>query len=147
LRYGPSLPEHEPAGRLLLVVPRPGTISPWSSKATDIARNSGLIAVRRLERGTAFYLTGDGQDQATLDGAAALLHDRMTEAVFFDLEGAQVLFRRAEPRPAVHVDILSGGRAALVAANGELGLALSGDEIDYLVQSFGRWAVIPPMSS
>jgi phosphoribosylformylglycinamidine synthase len=137
LRYGPSLPEHEPAGRLLLVVPRPGTISPWSSKATDIARNSGLIAVRRLERGTAFYLTGDGQDQATLDGAAALLHDRMTEAVFFDLEGAQVLFRRAEPRPAVHVDILSGGRAALVAANGELGLALSGDEIDYLVQSFG----------
>ncbi|KAA6182685.1 phosphoribosylformylglycinamidine synthase [Thiohalocapsa marina] len=136
LRYGPSIPAHEPQGRLLLVVPRPGTISPWSSKATDIAHNSGLTLVRRLERGTAFYLSGDGIDEAAVATAAALLHDRMTEVVLFDLDAADRLFRQAAPRPGVSVDVLGGGRAALAAANGELGLALSDDELDYLAESF-----------
>ena len=121
----------------MLVVPRPGTISPWSSKATDIAHNSGLEQVRRLERGTAFYLTGSDIADATFQAAADLLHDRMTEVALFDLADADRLFQQAEPRPSISVDLQGGGRAALVAANGELGLALSDDEIDYLVQSFG----------
>ncbi len=137
LRYGPSLPAHAPEGRLVLVVPRPGTISPWSSKATDIAHNCGLTAIRRLERGTAYYLEAEaGLDAAALAKAAVVLHDRMTQVALFDLTGAARLFERAEPRPATRVDVLVGGRAALAAANAALGLALSGDEIDYLTESF-----------
>ncbi len=137
LRYGPSLPGHAPEGRLVLVVPRPGTISPWSSKATDIARNCALAPIRRLERGTAYYLTGAAVDEAALAAAAAVLHDRMTEVALLDLADADRLFRQADPRPAGRVDVLTGGRAALQQADAELGLALSGDEIDYLVDSFG----------
>jgi len=143
LRYGPRLPSQAPAGRLLLVVPRPGTISPWSSKATEIARNCGLTMVRRLERGTAFHLdTGDLGTGAAVPAAAdllraaALLHDRMTQAVLFDLADAQRLFDHAEPRPLTRVALRVGGRDALVQANTALGLALSTDEIDYLAASF-----------
>jgi phosphoribosylformylglycinamidine synthase len=141
LRYGPAMAVHAPGGRMLLVVPRPGTISPWSSKATDIARTCGLEAVRRLERGTAFYLDpaagGGDLDEAAQRLAAGVLHDRMTEVALFDLAAAEQLFQQAEPRPSISVDLRRGGRAALERANGELGLALSEDEIDYLVESFG----------
>ncbi|AFL76163.1 phosphoribosylformylglycinamidine synthase [Thiocystis violascens] len=138
LRYGPRLSGHEPEGALVLAVPRPGTISPWSSKATDIARNCGLTAIRRLERGTAYYLT---LATGTLDpemrrAASAFLHDRMTELALFDLESARCLFESAEPRPSQRIDLLGAGRPALAAANVELGLALSDDEIDYLAASF-----------
>jgi phosphoribosylformylglycinamidine synthase len=138
LRYGPKRASHEPEGQLLLVTPRPGTISPWSSKASDIAHNCGLSKIRRLERGIAYYLKASKSDldQAQLNTAAALLQDRMTEQAWFDLDEAEALFRHAEPRPMISVDVLEGGREALVQANSELGLALSADEIDYLVDSF-----------
>ncbi len=138
LSYGPSLPGQAPVGQLILVVPRPGTISPWSSKATDIAANCGLAAVRRLERGTAFYLDFDQPPMAAADRAraAAVLHDRMTQTVLDDPADAQRLFAQTAPRPLTRVDLRVGGRAALVRANGELGLALSDDEIDYLTASF-----------
>ncbi|MEJ1353901.1 MAG: phosphoribosylformylglycinamidine synthase [Candidatus Sedimenticola sp. (ex Thyasira tokunagai)] len=138
LRYGPHLQEHEPTGSLLLVVPRPGTLSPWSTKATDIARNCGLGKVSRLERGIAYYLAVEGGDlgESELAAAAALLHDRMTEAVFPELEDASALFSHAQPKPLSRVDVVSGGRDALAVANRALGLALSDDEIDYLVESF-----------
>ena len=139
LRYGPHLAEHEPAGQLLLVVPRPGTISPWSTKASDIAHNCGLEKVERLERGTAYYLTakdGSAISEHELQAAKSVLHDRMTEVVFDELEEAVCLFAKAEPRPFTTVDVVSGGKPALEVANGELGLALSADEIDYLVESF-----------
>lgn len=135
LRYGPRLEGHEPRGRLVLVTPRPGTISPWSTKATDIAHNCGLGKIERLERGVAYYLQG-ALGEAELDLARAQLHDRMTEVVFAELEEAACLFSHAEPRPFTRVDVIGGGRAALERANGELGLALSGDELDYLVESF-----------
>lgn len=138
LRYGPSLPAHAPEGAMVLVVPRPGTISPWSSKATDIARHCGLDGIGRLERGVAHYLmTADGAigDQV-LQSAAALLHDRMTQIVLFDLDQAQRLFDASEPRPASRIDVLDAGRPALVTANADLGLALSEDEIDYLAENF-----------
>ncbi len=138
LRYGPSLPGHEPAGTLLLVLPRPGTISPWSTKATDIAHNCGLQKIQRLERGIAYYLESHNGDLSNgeLNAAAAVLHDRMTEVVLFDKEEADSLFTHEEPRPFTSVDVVAGGRPALEQANGELGLALSDDEIDYLVESF-----------
>jgi phosphoribosylformylglycinamidine synthase len=138
LQYGPPPSAQGPVGSLVLVVPRPGTISPWSSKATDIARNCGLLKVRRLERGLAHYLSADSGplNDAELIAAASLLHDRMTQAVLSDLQEADCLFGRAEPRPCTQVDVLVGGAEALSAANTALGLALSQDEIDYLVESF-----------
>ena len=134
LDYGPAHGEPSENGALFLVVPRPGTISPWSSKATDIAHNCGLREIRRIERGVAYWVDARGE----VDGGAiaAQLHDRMTQVVLQDLDAASVLFRHAEPRPYRQVDVLEGGRAALLTANGELGLALSEDEIDYLVDSF-----------
>ena len=137
LTYGPREATDRPEGRLLLVVPRLGTISPWSSKATDIAHNCGLEAVRRLERGTAYYLAaGSALDDEGLVAAAGLIHDRMTEQVLYSLDEADSLFQTAEPAPMRTVDVTGGGREALAEANRDWGLALAEDEIDYLVENF-----------
>ncbi len=131
LRYGPEPPPAELCvPPLRLVVPRLGTVSPWSSKATDIARQCGLGFVRRIERGTVYHLRGTGDPEAALP----LLHDRMTESVLTSLNAADALFERVAPRPLAAVDALGQGRAALEAANAELGLALAPDEIDYLLE-------------
>ncbi len=135
LKYGPSVPVQEPTGRLFLVLPRFGTISPWSSKASDIARNCGLSKIQRLERGIAFYVAGQFSDTEAQQ-IADVLHDRMTQIVLGNLEQAAGLFSHAEPKPLTAIDILGGGRAALEKANTELGLALAEDEIDYLVNAF-----------
>ena len=137
LTYGPSVAVEEPDGILFLVVPRPGTLSPWSSKATDIARNCNLKQIRRIERGTAYYIKASsklGLEQR--EQIAALLHDRMTQKVFHEMGGAELLFNREEPRTLNRVGILAGGRQALEEANQQLGLALADDEIDYLVNAF-----------
>ena len=133
----PRSQSHGKDASLFLVVPRPGTISPWSSKATDIAHNCGLGEIERLERGQAWYLRLPEalSEQATSD-LLALLHDRMTEAVLTDLDHAEQLFVHAEPRTLESVDILAGGRSALQDANRNLGLALADDEVDYLVEAF-----------
>ncbi|TXY07666.1 phosphoribosylformylglycinamidine synthase [Vibrio mimicus] len=137
LTYGPTIQEHEPQGLLLLVTPRPGTISPWSSKATDIAHNCGLRSIKRLERGTAYYVeTETPLTEVQVITLKALLHDRMMEVVFAELTDAQQLFSVAEPAPMSQVDVLAGGRRALEEANVSLGLALAEDEIDYLVENF-----------
>ncbi|MBQ56779.1 MAG: phosphoribosylformylglycinamidine synthase [Pseudomonadaceae bacterium] len=135
LKYGPSVPVQEPSGRLFLSVPRFGTISPWSSKASDIAHNCGLAKIQRLERGIAYYVSGE-LDAAQAQVVESLLHDRMTQLVLDNLQDAAALFSHASPKPLTVVDILTGGRAALEQANVELGLALAEDEIDYLVTSF-----------
>ncbi|MFJ4347019.1 phosphoribosylformylglycinamidine synthase [Pseudomonas sp. NPDC089401] len=135
LKYGPSVPVQEPTGRLFLVVPRLGTISPWASKASDIAHNCGLESIKRLERGIAYYVAGSLSD-ADAQLVAAELHDRMTQRVLAQLEQASDLFSHAQPKPMTSVDILAGGRAALAQANLDLGLALAEDEIDYLVNAF-----------
>ena len=137
LQYGPSVSVQEPQGRLFLVVPRFGTISPWSSKASDIARNCGLGKIQRLERGIAYYVAG-ALSETDAEAVAAALHDRMTQLVLARMDEAQALFSHAQPKPLTVVDVLKGGRAALEAANLELGLALAEDEIDYLVKSFGE---------
>ena len=141
LSYGPAARDEVPEGDLFLVVPRLGTISPWSSKATDIAGHCGLEALERIERGVAYYLAkqgGQGFTDQERRGVGPLLHDRMTEAVLPGFEAAGGLFRHFEPQPLATVDILAEGAAALTRANGEMGLALSPDEIDYLVENFTR---------
>jgi phosphoribosylformylglycinamidine synthase len=133
LRYGPHTPHQPLEGRLYWVVPRMGTISPWSSKATDVAHNCGLAKARRLERGIEYTIAGTIEDENAL---VAALHDRMTETVLTRLEEAAALFHKTAPKPLTHVDVIVGGRGALESANIRLGLALSNDEIDYLVASF-----------
>ncbi len=130
-------------GPAIIVTPRLGTVSPWASKATDIARNCGL-AIRRVERVTEYRLAlksgllgGTPELSAQqLQQIAALLHDRMTESVVPDLAGAAALFTELPAAPMEFVDVLGGGRAALEAANAQWGLALADDEIDYLVNAF-----------
>jgi len=141
LAYGPQLSTAGaimPAdATLLLVIPRPGTISPWSSKATEIAHSCGLDEIERLERGVAWYLRlPEDLDAAARQALELLLHDRMTESVVPTLESAQQLFAHTAPRPLAKVDVLGGGRQALVDADRTLGLALASDEIDYLLESF-----------
>ncbi len=138
LDYGPPR-EEPPEGQLLLVVPRFGTISPWSSKATDIAHNCGLNKVRRIERGIAWYLVAGKEEtlqEEALEQIRPLIHDRMTETVLNSFDEAEGLFLQNEPAPVGTIDLLGGGRAALEKANRELGLALAEDEIDYLLENF-----------
>ena len=139
LEYGPRLALNEVTGRELFVVPRLGTISPWSSKATDIARNCGLGDVRRIERGIVWTIAGTVADEQALRAA---LHDRMTESVLETAADGAKLFVRAEPRPLSRID-LAPGRGALEAANKRLGLALADDEIDYLMKSYQTLARNP----
>lgn len=139
LKYGPTIEVHQVQGELLLVTPRPGTISPWSSKATDIANNCGLNKVERLERGIAYYVqTSVSLSTDQQQSLNALLHDRMMDVVYHNMESINQLFTSAEPAPLKSVDILAGGRTALVQANTELGLALADDEIDYLLEGFSK---------
>jgi phosphoribosylformylglycinamidine synthase len=123
LAYGS--PAAEAKGRAWLVVPRLGTISPWSSKATDIARNCGLAAIRRIERGKVFHV------ETSHPGALALLHDRMTETVLGSFDEAAQLFEEVPPRPLKVIPLKD-----LEAVNLSLGLALSGDEIEYLEAAY-----------
>ncbi len=140
LTYGTAA-HGAPRGALLLVLPRFGTVSPWSSKATDIARNCGLARVARIERGVAYYIHARDPGPLSERSRRALdraIHDRMTETVVDDLAEAHRLFAHAQPRAMASVDIIAGGRDALVAANAAMGLALARDEIDYLVENFGK---------
>lgn len=142
LRYGDDY-TGPTDGALIVVAPRLGTVSPWASKATDIAHNCGL-ALKRVERVTEFRLTrksgllggAKALSAEELQAAAALLHDRMTESVLLAREDATHLFDEQPGKPMAHVDVLGQGRAALESANTEFGLALSDDEIDYLVNAF-----------
>ena len=131
---GPATP---PSGwQRLYVVPRLGTISPWASKATDIAKLCAL-PVQRIERGRVFELAvRSALTEAERKRIAPLLHDRMTETLLAERPKQELLFAEHEPRPVRTVDVLAGGRAALERANGEFGLALSSDEIDYLAAQF-----------
>jgi len=133
LTYGPA--QHSAAIEAvseLTVTPRPGTISPWASKATEIAQNAGLSKIKRIERGVCYQF-----DRATdLAVMGPLLHDRMIETVFEDVEQASALFQQASPAPMTTVDALGAGKSALDDANVNLGLALADDEIDYLLNAF-----------
>jgi len=138
LTYGPTRAAAAVTGRTFVVAPRPGTISPWSSKATDIAHTCGLAALKRIERVIAYTIDLGGAALSDDDSKLLLakLHDRMTQVVLDNLDACAALFSHESPRPMTSVPVLAKGRAALVEANTSLGLALADDEIDYLVKAF-----------
>ncbi|MFM2108478.1 MAG: phosphoribosylformylglycinamidine synthase, partial [Pseudomonadota bacterium] len=143
LTYGEPF-EGQTEGEPFIVLPRFGTISPWASKATDITHNCGMAHIHRIERGVAYAvqlksgLLGKTKplDKDKAQAVAALLHDRMTETVIRTPDQAQALFTELSPQPLAFIDIIRGGRNALTEANLALGLALSDDEIDYLLDAF-----------
>ncbi|HVU16093.1 MAG TPA: phosphoribosylformylglycinamidine synthase [Candidatus Didemnitutus sp.] len=146
LTYGPRRANAVDTGETLVVAPRPGTISPWSSKSTDIARICGLAFVRRLERVIEYRLTptpGKSIDPVSRQKMVERLHDRMTQVVFGAIGECAVLFQHATPRPVATISLLAQGRPALVEANRALGLALAEDEIDYLLRHFQALARDP----
>ncbi len=142
LHYGESDEDDRPYGELLLVTPRPGTISPWSSKATDIIHNCGLDKVARVERGIAYFVEyRDDFTQLAADQRFFIkgkIHDRMIEVVLEHEDDAEVLFTEAEPKPLKRIDLGNNAQAALERANTDLGLALSEDEIEYLANNYAE---------
>ena len=143
-----AAPHWSGEGWAVFVVPRLGTVSPWASKATDIARNCGMRWIRRIERGTEFRLKVRGRllagrfgrggdlEPGVAERLAAILHDRMTETALFEAPAAEQLFASLPGRPMQRIALMTRGRAALEEANRDLGLALSDDEIDYLLEAF-----------
>ena len=139
LTYGPRAAAPEHRGQRILVTPRVGTESPWSSKATDILHVCGLEAVTRVERGTVYFIEAPVRLQhAELERLAAHLHDRMTESAWIETIDPEGLFHGAAARPLRTVRLGEDGHAAIARANRDWGLALSEEEIDYLVQAFGQ---------
>ncbi|MFA6962084.1 MAG: phosphoribosylformylglycinamidine synthase [Opitutaceae bacterium] len=139
LTYGPCRTASAVTGLVQIVVPRPGTISPWSSKATDIAHICGLTNLKRIERVIEYTIAFDSDYSLPATHYSLLtakLSDRMTQVVFTDLDACAALFSHETPRAMSSVPVLVEGRAALAAANTALGLALAVDEIDYLVDAF-----------
>jgi phosphoribosylformylglycinamidine synthase len=145
LSYGPRRHSSDVAADqiILIVTPRPGTISPWSSKATDIARICGLSNILRIERAIEFQVSLANPSPQQLDAIKARIHDRMTQAVFTDPSSLSILFSQQSPRPLATIPVLENGRAALEKANRDLGLALAEDEIDYLLTNFHALARNP----
>lgn len=138
LQHNDSLSKYYPAGQLLLVTPRPGIISPWSSKASAIAHNCHLHQVDRLERGVAFYVNAPGLTQKQWHQLSVLLHDRMIEVVLNEIQQAQQLFVKYTPARYQLIDMIGEKRRALEQVNTRLGLALTQDEIDYLMNTFAN---------
>ena len=138
LEYGPDWPFGTDEGFKVFTLPRFGTTSPWSSKATDIAKVCGLTSIEKIERGVVFTLALKDKDSAPSKEAIEMLYDRMTEVVITDLKLAKEIFSSLEPQPFSDVDILSDGKKALETANIVLGLALNNDEIDYLLEQFTK---------
>jgi phosphoribosylformylglycinamidine synthase len=152
LTYGEPVPEtlYEASTVEFVVIPRLGTISPWASKATDIAHNCGLAHVHRIERGVAYKLVLKSGilgssigapkklSDSELASVSALLHDRMTDTVLRNADEAAQLFQELAGKPLASIDVLGQGRDALLRANTELGLAMSFDEIDYLHEAFTK---------
>ena len=141
LGYGPAAGGGDAGIPACIVIPRPGMISPWSSKATDILHHCGLAAVKRIERGTCWFLEyahGRPPEPEQLEQIRHCLHDRMTQSVIRDADRAAGLFDVREPGRLAHIPIGAGGKAALPEANSSMGLALSQDEIDYLHDAFDK---------
>ena len=141
LDYGPTRHELDVPGQHFLVIPRPGTISPWSTKATDIARHCDLEKVQRIERGVVWHFSTSKhrllQDEETQQ-IKQMIHDRMVETVFDSIDDAEMLFDEHSPASMRCVDLEDDGKQALLEANQQWGLALSEEEIEYLVDSFSE---------
>jgi len=135
LTYGSKAESLQRTGMLMLVAPRIGTISPWSTKATNIAHNAGLVSVRRIERAVAYHLQGITSN-GSIEAIQHLFCDRMTEAILLNMDSAKSLFTAQNPAQMKSIPLLVDGKTAMQKANLDLGLALAEDEIDYLIASF-----------
>lgn len=133
LTYGRNQITVATSDNSLLVVPRLGTLSPWSTKATDIGKNVGMTTLNRIERGIIYYIHGQGLTPSDL---APRVHDRMMETVLEMVNDTHQLFKQATPQPLTFVDVLTQGEKAIESLNTNLGLALSADEIAYLTRAF-----------
>lgn len=143
LTYLPSSATNK-SQSLIVVIPRLGTISPWSSKATDIAHNCGLHKVERIERGILYQLDSLQEcSESEEESIANILHDRMTETVCFAVDDAKKLFKEERRRELVYVSLGNNPIDALQQANEEMGLALTDDEIHYLVKSYKKLGRAP----
>ncbi|MEY8242119.1 MAG: phosphoribosylformylglycinamidine synthase, partial [Gammaproteobacteria bacterium] len=139
LTYGPDWDIGPEEGEKIIVIPRLGTISPWSSKATEIARLSGLSTIRRIERGIIYTLVSSRDvEKKDLQSLFGKLHDRMTQTALLHGQDAQLLFQSQAPKELCSIPLLSQGLTALQRANVELGLALSLQEMEYLIENFER---------
>lgn len=141
LDYGEPVDEWSDVWPRIVVAPRAGTISPWSSKATDIARICGLDGIARIERGIEFTVSGhsiNADDFVWRPALLEVLHDRMTEAVYDDEASLEALFTHAHPAPLSRISLGEDAQGAIAAANQRMGLALSGDEVDYLADAYGQ---------
>ncbi|MBF0382170.1 MAG: phosphoribosylformylglycinamidine synthase [Magnetococcales bacterium] len=128
--------EPDPTNEPVVVVPRFGSISPWSTKATEIAKRCGLQQIHRLERGIAYEFSSSAISSEDLAAITPHIHDRMTQEVVVGFAAAQKMFADHKARPLTTVPVISDGIAALEAANGRLGLALATDEMEYLINYF-----------
>ncbi|MEC8870436.1 MAG: phosphoribosylformylglycinamidine synthase, partial [Pseudomonadota bacterium] len=135
LDYGVSA-DTTTTGLEIMVFPRTGTISPWSTKATDIVHHCGLSEIVRLERGVSWIIRGELELPAIEQHLIPLLYDKMTESIISSREKLQVLFSPPEPGKLTKIEVLGGGQDALIEANERMGFALSDDEIDYLVEQY-----------
>ncbi len=138
LQYGEQSPIHSNQANEVWVIPRIGTISPWSSKATEIIQRCGLNAIRRVERGICYHIEcvgGQTLDLQQESEMTSLLYDRMTQSLVSqnDLDQA---FHYSKPAPLVVIPVLTKGLDALLQVNQKLGLGLSQQEIEYLLESY-----------
>ncbi len=139
LHYGPKAQVLDFKDNSIITIPRPGTISPWASRATDIANHCGLHDIKRIERAVAVYIelkNGSLLSEDQKKVLALYLHDRMTEVSIFNLDDAKALFSHLAPKPIQYAEMLEHGKKVLNDFNKNLGLALSEDEIDYLFNYF-----------
>lgn len=139
LHYGPKAQVLDFKDNSIITIPRPGTISPWASRATDIANHCGLYDIKRIERAVAVYIELKNEALLSEDQKKVLalyLHDRMTEVSIFNLDDAKALFSHLAPKPIQYAEMLEHGKKVLNDFNKNLGLALSEDEIDYLFNYF-----------
>lgn len=139
LYYGPRAQALTFKNNVIITMPRPGTISPWASRATDIANHCGLFHIKRIERAIAVYIELKNETLLSKNEKKVLsvsLHDRMTEVSIFNLDDTQLLFSFLPPKPIQYAEIIESGKQVLIDFNKKLGLALSEDEIDYLFDYF-----------
>ncbi|XZQ58112.1 MAG: phosphoribosylformylglycinamidine synthase [Arsenophonus sp.] len=137
LHYNQSATEENHVGQLLLVTPKLGTISSWSSKAMDIIHNCGLYNIIRIERGIAYYIIYPTSLYASqISNLSTIFYDRMIEDVWYSFEQVKLLFVHKKPSPMITIEILKNGRSELELMNVKLGLAFTIDEIDYLMHTF-----------
>ena len=136
LNYSPALDTSNSLQKII-VIPRIGTISPWSSKATDIFKLCSLHEIRRIERGIIYHFSRKIKTEE-LEAILSYVMDRMTESHLKDISDSSLLFDKLKPNSYSSIDILKEGKSAIIKANIELGLALSDGEIDYLYDSFNK---------